>query len=175
MGLKVIQKRASDLQGMYVGETEKNIAAAFLEASDKNAILVFDEADSFLRDRTGAYRSWEVSAVNEMLTQMESSRVPFICTTNLMSTLDKAALRRFTFKVKYDFMKPEQVAAAFRHFFGAEPTVALSHLTHLAPGDFVVVKNKAKILNIIDQAELARMLAQEMEVKGEKPRNKIGF
>ncbi|MBD5391606.1 AAA family ATPase, partial [bacterium] len=51
LGMPVLKKRASDLMGMYVGQTEKNIARAFAEARDTGAILVFDEADSFLRDR----------------------------------------------------------------------------------------------------------------------------
>ncbi|WP_241993663.1 ATP-binding protein [Helicobacter sp. MIT 05-5293] len=68
----IILKRGSDLLSMYVGGTEKNIAKAFMEASKQEAILVFDEVDSFLQDRSGAYMSWEVTQVNEMLTQMES-------------------------------------------------------------------------------------------------------
>ena len=174
MGLKVIHKRASDLISMWVGGTEKNIARAFHQAREKKALLVFDEADSFLRSRKGAQRSWEVTAVNEMLTWMESHPYPFICTTNLMQDLDEASLRRFTFKVKYDFLKPAQVALAFRHFFGAEAAHDLSHLTHLTPGDFAVVKSKQDILDTADHAELVRMLTLEQDAKGVKS-TKIGF
>ena len=59
------------------------------------AILLIDEVDSFLQDRRHAQRSWELSGVNEMLTQMESYQGVFIGSTNLMSSLDSAALRRF--------------------------------------------------------------------------------
>ena len=48
---------------------------------------IFDEADSFLQDRSRAMRSWEISSVNEMLTWMENHPYPFVCTTNLMETL----------------------------------------------------------------------------------------
>jgi len=71
--MKVLHKRGSDLIDPWVGNTEKNIAAAFSEAKKKKMLLVFDEADSFLRDRRLALQSWEVTKVNEMLTQMESS------------------------------------------------------------------------------------------------------
>jgi transitional endoplasmic reticulum ATPase len=55
MGLGVLQKRASDLMDPFVGGTERNIADAFAEARDDNAFLVFDEADSLLRQgRRGA-------------------------------------------------------------------------------------------------------------------------
>ncbi|UKI42714.1 MAG: ATP-binding protein [Candidatus Melainabacteria bacterium] len=97
LGIEVLLKRASDLISPYVGETEQNIAAAFSEAKSKKAMLIFDEADTFLQDRNNAVRSWEVAQVNEMLTQMEAAEYPFICTTNLLDTLDEASLRRFTF------------------------------------------------------------------------------
>ena len=82
--MKVLHKRASDLISKWVGESEQNIAAAFAEARWKKMLLVIDEADSFLQDRRHAHRSWEVTQVNEMLTQMESHPLPFVCTTNLM-------------------------------------------------------------------------------------------
>ena len=117
LGLEVIQKRASDLISMWVGGNEKAIAAAFTEARDAEAFLVFDEADSLLADRRLAQRSWEVSQVNEMLTWMESHPLPFACTTNFGERLDPATLRRFTFKIALDYLSPEQARAAFQMYF----------------------------------------------------------
>ena len=177
LGISVIKKRASDINSPYVGETEKNIAKAFHEAQAKKAMLVFDEADSFLMDRTNAKRSWEVSCVNEMLTQMESAEYPFVCTTNLMDNIDKAALRRFSFKVKYDFLTPAQVVTAFMDFFGQSvSTDEISDLVNLAPGDFAVVKKQADLLGIADKSELLSRLRQEQQVKNiSKNKTKIGF
>jgi len=67
----LIIKKGSDLLSMWVGGTEKNIANAFEEAERENAVLVFDEVDSFLQDRREANRSWEITQINELLTQME--------------------------------------------------------------------------------------------------------
>jgi len=44
MGLDVIEKRASDLFSMWVGQSEKRIAQAFQEAADRRAMLILDEA-----------------------------------------------------------------------------------------------------------------------------------
>ena len=174
MGLPIIKKRCSDLLDKFVGEAEKNIAKAFEEAKQRGALLIFDEADSFLQDRSSAQRSWEITQVNEMLTQMEKHTYPFVCTTNLMDTLDKASLRRFTFKVKYDYMTSEQCSAAFKHFFNI-PNIDLSHLNLLTPGDFVVVKDKAEILGLTgDKEELLKMLEAEQQNKTPVSR-KIGF
>ncbi|GAB7140996.1 hypothetical protein RsTz2092_09540 [Deferribacterales bacterium RsTz2092] len=165
LNMRVLHKRASDLLGMYVGETEKNIAEAFSDALEDNKLLIFDEADSFLHDRRDAQRSWEVSRVNEMLTQMESHPLPFVCTTNLMDGLDSASLRRFTFKVKYNYLKTAQVAVAFKHFFGSDCDVSLKGLDYLAPGDFAVVANKADIMQITQHSELVEMLREEQRAK----------
>ena len=172
LGLKVIQKRASDIKSRHLGETEQNIAAAFTEARNANAVLVFDEADSFLRSRQKDDRSWEISIVNEMLTQMESHSLPFICTTNLMDDMDEASLRRFTFKVRYDYLTAAQAASAFAQFFGCLPQGSLDHLTRLTPGDFALVKIKADIMDIIDPKELVRQLEREQNAKSDSRQDK---
>lgn len=174
LGIEVIMKRASDLISKYVGETEQNIAGAFAEAKSKKAMLIFDEADSFLQNRSNAVRHWEISQVNEMLTWMESHEYPFVCTTNLLDTLDEASLRRFTFKIKFDFMKKEQVNTAFGHFFGIKnPDINIKGLT---AGDFATVKKKADFLCITNLSELSKMLEDEVKVKKSKElQNSVGF
>jgi hypothetical protein len=108
MGQPLIVKQASDLVSKFVGETEQNMAAMFKEATEEKAVLLLDEADSFLLDRRGAQRSYEVTEVNEMLQQMERHDGVFICTTNLLDRIDQAALRRFTFKIRFKPLTPEQ-------------------------------------------------------------------
>ncbi len=166
LGLEVMQKRASDLLGMYVGESERRIADAFAEARRANAFLIFDEADSLLADRAGAQRSWEVSQVNEMLTWMDSHPLPFACTTNLMERVDAAALRRFTIKARFGFLRPEQAELAFARFFGIAAPEAVRRLERLTPGDFAVVRRKAEVFGESGDADaLAEMLAAECAAK----------
>lgn len=177
LGLEVVQRRASDLISCYVGETEQNIAKAFAQAREDKSLLIFDEADSFLRDRSTAARSWEVSSVNEMLTWMESHPYPFICTTNLMESLDPASLRRFSFKVKYNFLTSQQVKEAFDYFFGIKIALAeTAGLGKLTPGDFTLVKNKAEILGTSTQfSAVKEMLETEQKLKHNAYGNGIGF
>ncbi len=174
LGLKVVFKRASDLKSKWVGETEQNIAKAFQEAKDEGAMLIFDEADSFLQNRQNANASWEVSQVNEMLTWMEAHEYPFVCTTNLMSSLDEASLRRFTFKIKFDFLTPEQVNKGIEHFFGIKN--ANCNIKGLTAGDFATVKKKAEFLGVNDLKSLCSMLNDEAKIKqSETLKNSIGF
>ena len=175
LDLEVVQKRASDLLSMWVGETERRTAAAFAEARDAGAFLVFDEADSLLADRRFAQRTWEVSRVNEMLTWMESHPLPFACTTNWGQHLDPATLRRFVFKLTFGYLAPEQVEAAFRGYFGLTPPTQLSALAALTPGDFAVVRRKAEILGRLREPDaLSGMLRAECDAKPDRPRA-IGF
>lgn len=171
---EVILKRASDLMSKWVGETEQNIAAAFAEAKSKKAMLIFDEADSFLQNRTNASNSWEVTQVNEMLTQMESHEYPFVCTTNLLDTLDEASLRRFTFKIRFDFLTTEQVNYAIEHFFNIKN--AEVNIKGLTAGDFATVKKKTDFLEVNNIDEIVQMLQEEVKVKKSKElKNTIGF
>ena len=73
IGLEALLKRGSDLLSKWIGETERNLARAFEEAREENAFLIIDEAEGFLWNRAGAEKSWEVTMVNELLVQMESS------------------------------------------------------------------------------------------------------
>jgi len=157
MGLPVLNKRASDLLDPYVGGTEQNIAATFAEARDTHAFLVFDEADSLLLERAGAVRGWEISQVNEMLTWMEQHALPFACTTNLATRLDRGSLR-------FDWMTKAQGRLASRRFFGVAAPSALDGLRTLTPADFSLVRRRAALAGgKLDPATLSRLLAAECE------------
>ncbi len=176
MGLDPLVKRASDLLSMWVGATEQQIAEAFEEAAQDERFLIIDEADSLLWSRGSAERAWEASMVNELLTQKEAHRWPFACTTNQMDRVDPAALRRFSFKVKFDFLTAAQAAAAYRHYFAEESPSALGELTALTPGDFAVVARKLRFLPPEERnyGIVLHLLEQEVAIKpGQKRR--IGF
>ena len=175
MGLDALLKRGSDLLSKWVGGTERLIAAAFEEAAVEGRFLIIDEAEGFLWNRGGASRSWEVSMVNELLVAMESHPLPFACTTNHLEQIDAAALRRFAFKVKFDYMTPAQTAAAYRRFFDRAPPPALRELTALTPGDFAAVARQLRYRGEDARADgvLLGLLEQEMAVKN-LPR-RIGF
>src|SRR3546814_276487 len=101
-------KRASDILSAFVGDNERNIASAFRAAKREGAVLLIDEIETFLLDRRSAQRHWEVSLVNEMLTQMEGHDGIFIASTNQIDALDKAALRRFDIKIGFGALRPNK-------------------------------------------------------------------
>lgn len=149
LGMPVIKKRASDLIDKFVGQTERNIKEAFKEAKQKKAVLLFDEADSFLFDRKYAQRDFECASTNELLTQMEDHPYPFIMTTNLKEKIDKASLRRFLFKIKYDYMTENNIVSGVKTYFGKEFGLTkeqLKELKYITAGDFKIAKRKMDVL-----------------------------
>ena len=169
-------KQASDLMSKFVGETEQNMAAMFREAEAEKAVLLLDEADSFLQDRRGAQRTYEVTEVNEMLQGMERFNGIFICTTNLLDRIDQAALRRFTFKIRFMPLTPTQREAMFVTEALAGETTALTDalrarlakLEQLCPGDFAAVKRQTDILAVsFSPEEFIEQLEAEHRIKPE--------
>jgi SpoVK/Ycf46/Vps4 family AAA+-type ATPase len=178
-------RQASDIMSKFVGETEQNMAKMFDEAQNENAVLLLDEADSFLRSRRLAERSYEISEVNEMLQGMERFSGVFICTTNLFQELDEAALRRFTFKIQF---KPLTATQRERMFVAealggdsscltAEQSGRLAQLGSLAPGDFASVKRQCDVLGeSFGPDEFLSQLEAEHRVKPDvRQQRGIGF
>jgi len=71
LNMPLIKKQASSLISPFCGETEKNIAKMFQSAEEEKAILLLDEADSFLhairgkllKSTSSSYR-WKISTVS---------------------------------------------------------------------------------------------------------------
>ena len=174
MGKKVLFKKASDILDKYVGGTEEKMAEAFAEAKRTGKFLIIDEGDSFLYNRERATHSWEITATNQMLTEMENHDQPFALTTNLKDDLDPAAMRRFTFKLKFDYITPDQAVKLFKGFFGYDAPQDIRRLDMLTPGDYANVKRQVDALEISDVSEIFRLIQEEVK---QKPggRGRLGF
>lgn len=182
----LLVKSASDLLNMFVGGTEKRVAAMFREAQESHSILLLDEADTFLHARNvGDQRSWEISMVNEMLVQMERFEGLFIATSNRFETMDTAVMRRFDLKVRFDWLSTSQLLAlieqVLREQNGQEP--GLDHLQQerlqrlkVSPGN---VKTALRRLYLegrrISGNNLLMALEAEMQAQQQGQKQPIGF
>ncbi len=188
VGKPLVLKRASDIVSKWLGETEKNLARMFRDAASDEVVLLLDEADSFLQERQKAVRSWEISEVNELLTQMECFKGLFLCATNFRENLDSAALRRFGLKVKFDYLNAGQSWLMFIRTLadlggdgpspGDETRIKqeLSALTNLTPGDFAATKQRFELLSEDVSFEgLLEALREESHLKPDGNRRPIGF
>jgi transitional endoplasmic reticulum ATPase len=178
-------KRASEILGSYLGQTEANLARAFRAASAGNAILFLDEADSFLARRENAQRNWEVQQVNELLTQMECFGGILLCATNFVDNLDRAALRRFGATIRFDCLKPAQAGALLRQTLEMLGGTASDELTarravvgldKLTAGDFNAARNRWEMLGRAPALEeFVQTLRELCDLKAERRARPIGF
>lgn len=183
LGKPLMVKRVSDLVSPFVGVTEQNMAHAFERARQEDAILLLDEVDSFLQDRRKARQGWEVTTVNEMLTQMENYSGLFIASTNLITDLDEASLRRFDLKVHFGYLTTEQAQALFAEHLKALALKDPQHNAarrlraeaHLTPGDFAAVARRGRFNPFTNADELARALLAECRLKPTGQQRPIGF
>lgn len=174
LGMRPLQKRASDMLSRFVGGSEKAIAAAFAEARESGAFLIIDEADGLLADRRAATQGWEVTQVNELLTWMEQHPLPFACTTNLPERLDPACQRRFLVKIAFSALDSARAALAWRRFFGRTAPASLGALPTLVPADFALAARKARLMGTEeDDAAILALLRQE--ASGRRAAEPIGF
>lgn len=176
---RVVVKMGSDLLSMWVGGTEKNIKRAFDEAEADNAILFLDEIDGIVQDRSGAQRSWEVTQVNELLSRMENFKGVMVGATNFMDNLDAAIMRRFTFKLQFDYLEADGKRAFFERMFktrlGDAEARRLAAIPNLAPGDFRTVRQSLYYLGgSVSNETLLNELEKECSLKKGCGR-RIGF
>ena len=181
----LVVRRASDLLNPYVGMTERHIAEMFQRARGEEAVLLLDEADSFLRDRREAFHSWEVTQVNELLVGMEQFGGLFFCSTNLVDDLDQAAFRRFVMKVRFEYLKPEQAWAMFEVLCGEsgctasdDLRAAVARIRILTPGDFATVRRQLLLQGETPTPDgLVALLDEECRMKrdGQGGVSGIGF
>jgi DNA replication protein DnaC len=179
VGIPLIAKTASDLMSKWVGDNEKNIAAAFEEAAAEDGALFLDEADSFLQSREYASAGWEVTRVNELLQKMERFDGIVIMATNLFRDLDPAALRRFTFKIEFLELDVAQRWSMFLSEAGLTEAIGtiepatreqwqlkLTLMKCLAPGDFATVKRQCIALDKqLSPSEWLDQLQIECDIK----------
>jgi SpoVK/Ycf46/Vps4 family AAA+-type ATPase len=179
LGRPLVAKRASELFSKWLGESEKNISKAFEDAASEDAILLLDEGDSFLRDRSNAQASWEVTQVNELLQAMERFDGIVVVCTNLFSGLDAAALRRFTFKVEFRELTVDQRWEMFVNEAGLKGQLStiprgtrddwlerLCFMQRLTAGDFATVKRQCTVLRTqLTPEEWLEQLKIECDVK----------
>ncbi|MCY2924094.1 MAG: ATP-binding protein [Planctomycetota bacterium] len=98
LGMPLIEVNYAEIESKYVGETPKNIRAAFKKARESGAVLFFDEADSILGRRMTNVTQAADHGVNVsravMLKQLDESTGIVLFATNLAKNCDGAFVRR---------------------------------------------------------------------------------
>src|SRR5438046_9993556 len=109
LGMKLLVVNYAEVESMWVGETPKNIVAAFRAATEQNVVLFFDEADAIAGRRSAGsglpHTRGANITVNVLLRELEEFNGVVIFATNLaakMTTpLNSSNSRRRTLTVMF--------------------------------------------------------------------------
>lgn len=108
----IIHINYAQIESRFVGDTPKNIVAAFEAAREANAVLFFDEADSVLSRRVTNITQAADYGVNvtrsTLLLQLDACEGVVIFATNLAENYDAAFVRRILAHVY--FALPDEAA-----------------------------------------------------------------
>jgi ATP-dependent 26S proteasome regulatory subunit len=118
LGKKILRISYAALESKYVGETPKNIKAAFAKASETRALLFFDEADAILGKRlVNVSRSADNSinvARSTTLNELDNFYGAVIFASNLGGNSDTTLLRRMLAHVEFRHPATEQREQVWR-------------------------------------------------------------
>ncbi len=128
--MAILRINYAEVESKFVGETAKNIKAAFARARETGALLFFDEADSILGKRLTHVRQSTDHAVNisrsVMLLELDSFRGVTIFATNLASNYDTAFVRRILGHVEMPLPQTEERRRLWHYHIPDEMPVRLS-------------------------------------------------
>jgi len=101
----------SSIVNKYIGETEKNLNLILSRAEELDVILLLDEGDSLLTQRTGVQSSNDRYAnleTNFLLQRLESFEGILVVTTNASERIDNAFQRRMDVVISFSPPSPPE-------------------------------------------------------------------
>jgi transitional endoplasmic reticulum ATPase len=189
LGRELVYKTASDINSMWFGESERNVARMFQDCDPQGEVLFLDEADTLLGSREGGAHRAVVAVTAEFLRQVEAFAGVFLCATNFRRDIDAALLRRFEYRMELLPLTAQQRQLLFcevalgwdgssgnRPSLAAQLAAALDKLDQLTPGDFANVVRRVHSLQLqLDAGGWVEELRSEHEAKPGTGRGAIGF
>lgn len=120
LSVPLIRVNYADIESKYVGETSKNLTRLFDMALQKNALLLFDEADALLSKRVTEMSSATDVSVNQtrsvLLTLLDRFSGIAIFTTNFISNYDPAFMRRIPYHIHFPLPDEDGRLALLQHY-----------------------------------------------------------
>jgi hypothetical protein len=104
LGMDLYRVDLSAVVNKYIGETEKNLERVFARAEELDIILLLDEGDALLTQRTGVQSANDRYAnleTNYLLQRLESYEGILLVTTNAGERIDTAFQRRMDVVIEF--------------------------------------------------------------------------
>lgn len=191
LGRELVYRTASDINSMWYGQSERNVARLFTDCDAETEVLFLDEAETLLGERGATSHRADAAVTAEFLRRIESFTGVFVCATNHASAFDSAMSRRFMFRMNLlplDAIQRMQLLEEcvsgqnkddllpMPDVLSAQQAMALQRLDQLTPGDFANVSRRLRALGITATAdEWLLQLQDEHRAKPAGSRSAIGF
>ena len=189
--LELLYRTASDINSMWFGESERNVAKLFDNCDTSRQMILLDEADTLLMARSSDANRPERAVTAEFLRRLEAFKGIFICATNHSDMLDPALMRRFVFRLDFLPLTLDQrihmfVEVALKQSASLKgcampvldpiTTHQLGKLDRLTAGDFANVKKRfTALVQTATCQDWLSELQQEQAAKGERVSAPMGF
>ena len=172
LGKPIVEIKQSEIGSCKAHVAAKTIGNKFAEAKKTGAIVLIDEADSFLYDKSKlANVGWMLEEVNEMMTSIENYDGILFATTNVQHSLEPAVFRRFDLKISFSPLTSEQFVKVFKSVctnlnltVSHELEKEISNVSRCTLGIFNAVTRSARFVPIASAESLYEKLKNEMNL-----------
>lgn len=106
LGIPFLKVDLAELESKFMGETAKNLSAAFRQANEQASLLFFDEADTVLGKRLASVTQGVDAEINltrsTMLIEMDGFSGVLVFASNFPENYDSAFRRRISHHIHFD-------------------------------------------------------------------------
>ncbi len=116
IGLKAVEVSLAEILGNLQGQTEQNLTALFKYAQENDYVIIFNDADSMLSQRSVGTANSESTNISKdhLLNLLDSTSVIIIFTTNFMKNYDEAFKSRMLFNIGIPLPNKEERIALWK-------------------------------------------------------------
>lgn len=116
IGLKAVEVSLAEILGNLQGQTEQNLTALFKFAQENDYVIIFNDADSLLSQRSVGTANSESTNISKdhLLNLLDSTSVIIIFTTNFMKNYDEAFKSRMLFNIGIPLPNHEERLAIWK-------------------------------------------------------------
>jgi len=151
--------KISDIIGSKLWETLQNIDKIFQDS--ENQIIFLDEFDVYAKNRQDTNDIWELKrTVNSFIQTLDNPEYNkiVIVSTNIISEIDPAIMRRFKFKVHVNYLENEEIKSFLKNYALNDKMLSLESNDI----DFIVMltnfKSLDEITTCVDLARIHKMI-----------------
>ena len=129
IGLKTVEVSLAEILGNLQGQTEQNLSALFEYAEDNNYIIIFNDADSMLSQRSAGTANSDSMNISKdhLLNLLDSTSVIIIFTTNFMKNYDEAFKSRMLFNIGISLPNREERIALWKFHVDSNMPKSISY------------------------------------------------